>query len=132
MSFIKNFIDWFRVKPKLDQLNHKPPFVEEGNIWWCYIGENIGTEISGKGDKFSRPVLILRKLSKFTFLTAPLSTKIKQGSWYVKFFQNDKEVVACLNQIKIIDYRRLDDRIGKIDNSDFEKVKKCFNDLYKL
>jgi len=48
-NFIKNFLNWFNLKSQLDQNNHKPPSVSEGQIWWCYLGENIGTEVSGKG-----------------------------------------------------------------------------------
>lgn len=31
--FFKNFLGWFELKPKLDNRNHKPPLVEEGNLW---------------------------------------------------------------------------------------------------
>ncbi len=47
MSFIKNFLDWFTLKPKLDQKNIRPLF-NEREIWWCSIGINIGCETDGK------------------------------------------------------------------------------------
>ena len=68
----KDFLRWFKLKPKLDNRNHKPPLISEGQIWWCHLGENIGTEINGKGKSFTRPVIIFKKLSQFTFLAIPL------------------------------------------------------------
>ena len=88
-NFIKNFQDWFSLKPKLDNNNHKPPFVSERDIWWCHLGENIGTEISGKSKKFTRPVIIFKKLSHHTFFFFPAYTKIKSGSWYFSFLYKD-------------------------------------------
>lgn len=120
--FFKNFLDWFQLKPKLDNLNHKAPFVSEGQIWWCHLGENIGTEISGKSDKFTRPAIIYKKISKYTFLVIPTSTKIKTGSWFVFFTHQNKERVACLHQVRVIDYKRLQTLIGKIDSEDFGKM----------
>ena len=131
MSHFKSFIDGFKLKPKLDSLNHKPPFVSERDIWWCHFGENIGTEISGKGDKYNRPAIIYRKLSKYTFLVIPTSTQIKEGSWFVFFNHNNIDMVACLHQIRVIDYRRIERQLGAINEVDFETIKKGFNGLYK-
>ena len=132
ITYFKNFLSWFSLKPKLDNSNHQPPLVEQGNIFWCHIGENIGTEISGKGTKLTRPVVILKKLSRHTFMVVPLSTKIKEGSWFVNFSHNKVPMVACLHQIRTIDYRRLDDKIGKIDSSDMAKIKQQFDSLYQF
>ncbi len=129
-NFIKNFLDWFTLKPKLDQNNHKPPLVEEGNLWWCHLGENIGTEISGKGEKFTRPVIIFKKISRYTFLVIPTSTQIKTGSWFVFFVHQNIDMVACLHQIRVIDYRRLFNKKGFLEEKDFEKIKQGFIDFY--
>ena len=129
-QFIKNFTDWFKLKPKLDDRSHKPPLVSQRDIFWCHLGENIGTEISGKSHLYTRPVIIFKKLSRHTFLVIPTSTKIKTGSWFVYFTHRKIEMVACLHQIKIIDYRRLQTLIGKLDNKDFQNIKTGFKELY--
>ena len=116
----------------MDNLNHKAPFVSEGQIFWCHLGENIGTEISGKSDRYTRPVIIAKKLSHSTFLVIPTSTKIKTGSWFVFFTHQNKERVACLHQIRVIDYKRLQTLIGKIDSEDFEKIKFGLKGLYNF
>ena len=77
-------------------------------------------------------MIILKRLSRYSFLVIPCSTKIKEGSWFVGFTHNKRDMIACLNQIKVIDYRRLKNRIGILDESDFEKIGLAFGQLYVL
>src|SRR3989344_5471483 len=72
-----------------------------------YFGENIGTEMDGKGDSFTRPVLILKKYDRFSFLAVPLTSKAKKGTWYFTFTHNDKEQTVVLSQGRVINYKRL-------------------------
>jgi mRNA interferase MazF len=130
-KFIKRFQEWIILKSKLDQSSHKAPFVKERDIWWCQLGENIGTEVSGKGDKFSRPVIILKRLSRWTYLVIPTTTKNKTGTWYVAYEYQGKTINACLQQVRTIDYRRLHNKMGSLNEIDFDKVKKGFIKLYK-
>ena len=130
MSLIKNFTNWFNLKPKLNNNDHQPPFVEEGHFWWCYCGDNIGTEINGKGQELARPYVIYKKLSRYTFLAIPCSTQLKTGSWFVRFVHGGNEQIAVLSQIKVIDYRRLKNKIGLIDEQDFENICTAFDELY--
>jgi mRNA interferase MazF len=129
-TFKKNFADWFDLKPKMDIQNHQPPLVHEGEIWWCRVGENIGTEISGKGDIFARPVVIHTKLSKYCYLVIPCSTSDKQGSWFVSFVHAKIPQIAVLSQSKVVDYRRLKNKLGALDQKDFDKICKGFEKLY--
>jgi mRNA interferase MazF len=137
-KFIKNFAGWFKLKIKLDSLKHKPPFFKEREVWWCYIGENIGTEISGKGEKYNRPVIIFKKLSQYTFLGIPTTTQLfnekgdeRLGSWFIKIVLNNIEMLAVLNQIRILDYRRMDNKMATLGTFDFQKIGEKFNKLYQ-
>jgi mRNA interferase MazF len=130
IEYTKKYTEWFNLKPKIDLKSNQPQFVKEGNLWWCNMGENIGSEINGKGKNFSRPVIIHTKLSKYTFLVIPCSTQIKEGSWFVKFIHQSKEMIAVLSQIKIIDYRRLENKIGDLDEKDYTDIKNAFLNLY--
>lgn len=105
--------------------------VSERDLWWLSFGENVGSEMDGKGKLFSRPGLILKKLSHNFYLVAPTTTKIKKGTWYVAINHEGKEICVCLHQIRAIDYRRLSSRMGQIDGDDFAKIKKAFWSLYK-
>jgi hypothetical protein len=121
-NFIKNFVDWFNLKPKIDAYNHNPPLYKENELWWCSIGENIGTETSGKSKGLTRPVVIYKKLSKYTFLGVPVTSQIldshgkkRAGSWYCEISVKGKTNLAILSQIRILDYRRLDKKIIQVD-----------------
>ncbi|MEK9166975.1 MAG: type II toxin-antitoxin system PemK/MazF family toxin [Patescibacteria group bacterium] len=127
---IKRFLEWIGLKEKLDSIIHQAPHVSEGEIWWASIGENVGAEINGKSQDFSRPVIIFRKLAHGFYLVIPTTTKIKSGTWYVKFREKNLEVCACLHQLRSIDYRRLHRRLGELEHVDFEQIKIGFKNLY--
>ena len=127
---VKRFLDWIGLKQKLDSYNHSAPHVTEGEIWWAGIGENVGFEINGKSSLFSRPVIIFKQLAHGFYFVIPTTSQEKNGTWYVMFKQRGKITTACLHQARAIDYRRLYSKLGELDDSDFKKVKKGFEDLY--
>lgn len=127
----KDFDKWNRLKKKLDKSNVKPPEVKEGDIWWSFMGENIGKEISGKGDIFGRPVLIFKKINEITFSCIPLTTSEKVfNEWKYKIDIMDKQSYLCFDQVKTLDYRRLKIKVKGIDTIEFEKIRELFIDLY--
>lgn len=128
-DFIKYFKDWFRLKANLFNKTSKAIF-KQGDIWWCSLGMNIGEEVIGKGDKFTRPVLIFRKFTSNSFLGLPLTKQEKKGTWYVEISIHKEKRWVMLNQARILDKKRLTSRIGALDSSDIEKVKKMFLGFY--
>lgn len=71
---------------------------------------------------FTRPVIVYKKLSSTQFLCIPTSTKIKEGSWYVPFYQHKEQYIACLQQVRILDIRRFDNLISMIDDADMRRI----------
>lgn len=128
---MKEFLKWIGLKEKLHNQEHRPPLISRGDIWWASVGENVGSEINGKNKLFSRPIIIFKKLAHGFYFVVPTTTKIKAGTWYVKFRQQEKEMVACLHQARAIDYRRLSSKLGTLDDEDFLRIKNGFNSLYK-
>ena len=126
----KLFDEWIGLKKKL-HFNNKIPRITEGEIWWCSFGENVGVEINGKSVRFTRPVLIMRKLSKFGFMGIPLTSQIKSGSWYAKFNFLSKDEYAALCQARVMSVSRLHSKISQIPLSDLSIVKKAFLQLYR-
>ncbi len=98
---IKDFFGWIKKKESINIKNHKPPMVSEGDIWWCRVGLNIGTEIYGKSNKYSRPGIIYKKLSHSFYLVIPTTSKNKEGSWYCNFNFKEQNITACLHQIRV-------------------------------
>jgi len=60
MDYIKDFDNWNNIKKKLDKSDQNQSFYEK-EIWWCSVGINVGSEHDGKGNRFMRPVYILKK-----------------------------------------------------------------------
>lgn len=79
---------------------------------------------------FSRPVYVYRKLNRNGFLGIPLSTKNKEGSWYVSFVFRNKHIHANLAQIRIFSSSRMYTKMGSVDSTDAQKIKDGFLRLY--
>ena len=117
-------------KKKLNDRTIKPPYFKDGEMWWCHIGENVGSEVDGKGDFFTRPILIYKKLGSESMLAIPTSTKQKEGSWYVPFVYKGILEVALLSQIRVVSFKRLKEKIGKLSDSEMNDVREGFRNLY--
>lgn len=126
----KNFTDWIQIKEVVHSTG-RTPSIREGEIWWCAVGENVGIEINGKSKTFARPVLVLKKLSRYGFLGVPLTSQEHEGSWYAPFIFKDKTEYAVLAQIRVFSVSRLYDKMGMLPNSDLKIVKDAFWALYK-
>src|SRR3989304_4400407 len=110
----KDFDTWNEKKKALDAGKYQPPLVSEGEIWWASVGVNIGSEIGGKSALFSRPVIILKKLAHGFYFVIPTTTQKRKGSWYIDFRQQGQDMVACLQQARAIDHRRLSSMLGTL------------------
>ena len=124
------FDEWIETKKTL-HFARKLSTINEGEIWWCGIGKNVGVEINGKSNRFSRPVLIVKKLSRFGFLGVPLTSQPKIGSWYVSFEFQEKKETAVLCQVRTLSVSRLYNKLGMVPRSDLEKVKVGLYELYR-
>lgn len=129
MDFIELFKNWLKLKIKLWQKESKATF-KQGEIWWCSLGFNLGEEIFGKGEKYTRPVLIYKKFTGNSFLGLPLSTSGKKGSWYVEITHANKKSYVLLNQARTLDKKRLTKRMSTLDKKDFKNVRERFIEFY--
>jgi mRNA interferase MazF len=125
---IKKFDEWSLLKPKINEKNKLATF-KQRDVFWVYIGENIGSEEDGKGDEFLRPVVILKVFNKEFCFVVPLSTKIKENRYCVGFEFNNKKQSALISQIKSIDARRLHFKIGTLSRDDYNLVMSAIIDF---
>ena len=86
------------LKEKLHTTIHEPPLVKERDLWWVSFGENVGSEMNGKGRLFSRPGLIIKKLSRGFYLVAPTTSQEKVGTWYAPIRHENRSMFVCLHQ----------------------------------
>ena len=120
----KDFDKWNKLKKKLDAIE-KPPFFNEREIWWTSIGINVGYEVYGKGRLFTRPVLILKKQSINSFIGIPMSTQLKERDDYYRIIISGSEVALLLGELRKFDSRRLADKMGKVSERKFVKIKEA-------
>ena len=125
----KEFDKWNQVKQALHFKQSKIVIPKEREVYWASIGINIGFEQDGKGEIFSRPVLVVKRYSKNLFFGIPLSTQIKEGSFFYTFTLKNKQSNALLVQAKVYDTKRLENRIGMISKEDFQQLKRKLKDL---
>ncbi len=128
--YIKNFLDWNKLKINVDSksvIDDKGKvnlLAKERELWWCHFGVNIGSEVDGKNADFERPVLIINKLSPTTYLVAPTTSKVKENEFRITVYGIEgKYSIVLIDQIKVIDVRRLKRKVDVIIEEDFIKLK---------
>jgi mRNA-degrading endonuclease toxin of MazEF toxin-antitoxin module len=100
-----------------------------GEIFWCYLGINVGSEQNGAGYNLVRPVVVINIFVDTFLLVAPLTTKYHKGDWYAKISFNNSIVI--LNQIRPIDSERLRNYIGIITDKELKYIIDRYIDLIK-
>ena len=117
----KDFDRWNEKKKALNG-HAEPVYYHEGEIWWVHLGVNIGFEIDGKAANFARPVIVLRKYNKHSFLALPLTTSASGSAWKLPLgLVAGKHAFAVMSQLRNIDSRRLYQKIGSL-NADALRV----------
>jgi len=124
MAFCDDFY-WYKKKKNIQRKNRV--FFNEREIWWCYLGLNIGDEQNG-GKNFSRPVVILKKFNKNLTIVVPLTKNNKKGKYY--FYLNKIDKTAIISQIRPIDVKRLHSKIGFLGKGEFKELKNRFISLF--
>ena len=124
----KDYEKWHIKKTEVNRVE-KRPFFHEREIWFCYIGENVGFEQDGSSPEFLRPVVILRKFNNEIFWAIPLTKSHKKVSksiepYYYSFsFVSGVNSLAILSQIRLVDAKRLSRHVGTINEEDFAVLK---------
>lgn len=110
---MKDFQKWHSLKKEIEESSRRTLFLER-EIWWCALGENIGTEQDGKHERFERPILVIRKFNSDLFWGVPLTSTIKEGKFYFHVDVHGVKRSVILSQLKTMSSKRLTRRIAKI------------------
>jgi mRNA interferase MazF len=127
----KDFDRWNEVKKRLEGQARKILF-REGVIWWCSVGINVTYEICGKGLEFRRPVLVLKKLSGSSFIGVPMSSKPKDGSWFMRLLVKDKQQTLLLHQVRMFSANRFESRLATAGEEELRSVRNGLRELLSL
>lgn len=122
----KDFKKWHDKKAHLHDSGSRV-FFHEREVWWCSLGLNIGFEQDGKGPSFARPVLIFKKFNNETFWAIPLTTKVKTGKyWFSVNLEDGIKRTAVLSQLRLVDAKRLYQKIGVLNEDNYQKLTEAF------
>lgn len=126
----KEFWPWMAFKQRLQEHDTSSVFFNEREVWWCAIGANISDEQDGKGGRFERPVLILRKFNRHVFLGIPLTSRPKHGRYYFPLGKvRGRDNIAILSQVRLCDRKRRLSKIDMVPKGAFADMKKAIKDL---
>src|SRR3989344_827921 len=126
----KDFDGWNDEKKKAHANEDYLPLYYKREVRWCRLGTNVGFEQDGTGRSYSRPVLILKGLSRHVCIVVPLTTSTKQNRYHASVGNvGGKSATAIISQIRLIDTRRLDQHIETVDKKIFAGIRKAIKDM---
>ena len=121
----KDFQAWHNKKKQIQERTDCI-FFHEREIWFCHLGVNVGFEQDGKGENFGRPVVVFRKFNNEVFWGVPLTTREKGGKFYFPIDLGDGiPRKAILSQLRLIDAKRLYQKVVTIDTGTHKKLEEA-------
>ena len=125
----KDFDKWNQDKKQTHAEQSRLYTIRE--VWWCRLGVNIGSEQDGSGKFFLRPVVIVRGFGADTCMVIPLTTSLRRHPLRISVGKiQDKEASAILSQIRVVDTRRLVEKIGFLEKDMFGRIRKAVRKLF--
>ena len=126
---MKDFDGWSGEKKRI-HASEDNKLYHEREMWWCSLGANVGFEQDGTGAQHQRPVLILRSMSRNTCYVVPLTTSLKRHKYRIDIGEVEgKRAVAIMSQMRLIDTKRLVNKLGFLDQNIFAVVRKAAKEL---
>jgi mRNA interferase MazF len=124
----KDFDCWNQIKKKTDA--EAPRLYTVRELWWCRFGVNVGTEQDGRGNWFVRPCVILRGFGPDACLVAPLTTSAREHPLRIAIgLVEGRQARANISQLRVVDTRRLERKIGFLDKEIFTEIRKAAREL---
>ena len=119
----KDFAGWFAHQVELE--HERPPHrgFEEGQVWRCAIGHNVGHELDGRSKRYWRPVLVLRKFSPAHLLGVPLTRSANQQPFRIPLVFRGRKSYAVLDQVRSLDARRLRQWLGELSPEEVRVIR---------
>jgi mRNA interferase MazF len=124
---MNEFDKWNQQKKKIENVRNRR-FYHEREVRWCRLGKNIGFEQAGSGERFERPVLIIKAISRQTCFIVPLTSSDIKHSLRLRI---DSDSVTLLSQVRIIDTKRLADHMKTISEEKFKEIKRAIQKLFE-
>ncbi len=122
-----NYNQWNEVKKTTNHTKERRLIIKPREIFWTKIGQNIGDEEYGKGGNFTRPVIIIKQLSRDLFLGIPTTSTLKDDDYFHTFEYINKQRGSIQNsamilQLRVFSKKRVMNKIGMINKNDFDSI----------
>lgn len=119
-----DFVNWTKMKIRLEERDDITFFVKEREIWWTSLGVNIGHEQDGKNESFERPVLVVKRFNNAVVWGVPMtSVEEKDRRFYFPVSYNDEPSFVVLSQIRLFSTKRFLRKVRTISKKEFEAIK---------
>ncbi|MBQ6461129.1 type II toxin-antitoxin system PemK/MazF family toxin [Candidatus Saccharibacteria bacterium] len=128
----KTYLNWIPIKVQRNNGTEHPEQYHESEIYWCYLGENIGSEQDGSAPLYTRPALIVKGFSKTLVWCIPISSKKEKSKYTMPVKNRYVDGILLLSQIRAIDTLRLGDYCGTINNSTLHSVKRAIARIIQI
>ncbi len=125
---MKDYTKWQQQKSELNDNKMRAHF-HEREIWFTKLGVNVGYEQDGRGGQYLRPVLVLKKFNNEVLWCIPLTKTEKKGDYYFSFKLLEKTSTAILSQIRLIDSKRLEYKLGDMTQESYIEIKEKIKQL---
>lgn len=122
MNTYHAFLSWIKIKFSLDNRKDSPMF-EEGQLWWCSWGLNVGREQNGKNRYFDRPVLIVRKFGLQNLWAVPITSGVRNSDFFFPIELNGQPSSLILTQLRSLSNLRLLRKIGILEKAKLDQVR---------
>lgn len=128
----KDVQSWGDYQQELEKRSKPRRPFQEGQVWRCAIGHNVGAEIDGKSQRYWRPVVIIRKFYDEFFIGVPLTSTFKKNlPFHIPVTIKDKKSYAVVTQLRALDARRLQQYICRLADTEAEAVHSAVLDVFE-
>lgn len=121
-KYRKDFAGWAKVAEMLEDRERKVD-VKPGVIFWAHVGVGVGLEEVGKGEEFTRPVLVLERLNQRIVLAIPITSQKKEGANCREIVVAGKIEYLLFDQLRTIDVKCLEQVIDEVDSVTLKKLR---------
>lgn len=129
--YFKDFDKWNAVKKRI-HTDARQVNIRAGEVRWVSCGVNVGSEIDGKSESFTRPFLIIHVIGFALALVVPFSTKVKKVAGYTAFDFQGRQSALCIHQVRVISQRRILARKGRISERRLRSIKTEIKKFFHL
>lgn len=128
---LQDFDRWNNVQKHLEAKG-EPYHVKAGEIYWVGLGKNLGTEMDGKGQRYARPMIVIKPVNRNAFIGVPLTSRVHYWPGFMRLQFGDQEEFAVLMQVRICSAKRLYNRMGRLSHATLYAIKQQLREYLEL